>query len=165
MGFWLRWGGILLAAVSLFSLMQKLANFGIAPVLSDMLNFYRAALHPIAERVASGLRWVFTLVSIGLPVLPSDAVIIYILAGSALTRGLILLDYQAKKALVPLNSIRETFRNIVFGIFWPLSILLGIYRIFTRAADSAAFKSWGSEIAKVIATFLILFGTNAYFSS
>ncbi len=59
---WFRWFGILLGAISLFSLVQKLSDFGLSPIFKDMLAFYRAAFHPVADLIISGLSWAFSLV-------------------------------------------------------------------------------------------------------
>ena len=60
MGFCLRWLGILLGAVSLFSLAQKLYEFATAPVVGDLLPYYRESLHPLvsvfSEALARGSR-------------------------------------------------------------------------------------------------------------
>jgi hypothetical protein len=86
MGFWLRWFSILLGAISLFSLAQKLGHLDLAPIFKDMLNFYRAMFHPIADTITSSLRWVLALVSIKLPQIPADVIVMYFLIGATLGR-------------------------------------------------------------------------------
>ena len=68
MGFLLRWGGIFLGALSIFSLMQKLGTFRVAPVFGDVLNFYRTSLYPVEETLMAGLRWLFAHFSLALPI-------------------------------------------------------------------------------------------------
>ena len=43
---YLRWISIFVGALSLFSLLERLMNLGLAPHLDAILNFYRGALYP-----------------------------------------------------------------------------------------------------------------------
>jgi hypothetical protein len=173
MGFWLRWGGILLGAISLFSLAQKLYSFGLVPIFNDLLSFYRAALHPVVDAVTTGLRWTLDLISIKLPLIPPDAVIVYTLFGSAFIRLFIYGNAEYKARLTKqgfhINYYdSELFGEILGGIFWPVTfIMIIIYYLITKDTDiiKTLIGSWMVEVVKVLVVSLILFGTNAYFSS
>ena len=50
---YLRWGSIFVGALSLFSLLERLINFGIAPHVDAILSFYRGALYPLGTGLSS----------------------------------------------------------------------------------------------------------------
>ncbi len=147
MGFWLRWGGVLLGAISLFSLVQKLSDFGLAPIFKDMLGFYRATFHPIADIIINALKWALALVSIRLPKIPPDVVVIYLLIGTALLRHAMSVTYKKRDYLVQgatysgdiseQEKRRQTkywegaartslMLSALFSLLWPVGILVGM---------------------------------------
>jgi hypothetical protein len=152
---WLRWFGILLASISLFSLAQKLGKIEITPVIKDLLAFYRAAFYPIAATITDGLRWILNIASIKLPNVPEDFVIIYALVGSAFFRSV------AIKLWGPITAIGA-------GISWPLQLFWPLKDIvFSRRLSLEIIgdlKDFGMEISKVLISFLVIFGANAYFT-
>ena len=70
MGIWLRWGAVLLGAISLFSLAHERYAFALVPVIQDALDHYRSCLNHGLD-VAS-LKW---------PGIPSDLIVIYLVLG------------------------------------------------------------------------------------
>ncbi len=163
MGFWLRWFGVLVGAISVFSLMQKLYGLGLAPIFEDMLNFYHAVLHPVANAITAGLRWLLSLIHVRLPEIPSDVVILWVVIGSAMSRFSVANEASENIKI----DVRDVIAYLAIGlIFWPVLLILMIITILTDAptkqVEISAFRSWGIEIAKVVLAFLIIFGINAY---
>lgn len=163
MGFWLRWFGILVGAISIFSLMQKLYGFGLAPVFKDLLGFYHAILHPVANAITSCLRWLLGLISITLPEIPADIVIVWVLIGSSFSRYIYKdqeSDKEPDKSLINIILIYPTAL-----VMWPGMLIIGILAFISlpdNQEQKDLFKLWGIEITKVVAAFLIIFAINAY---
>jgi hypothetical protein len=157
---WFRWFGILLGAISLFSLVQKLSDFGLAPIFKDMLAFYRAFFHPLADIITTGLRWVLALVSIKLPQIPADAVVIYLLIGAACFRSYLetALDEYSED---PVTSTVVLLSPITWPIVFVLLLFVIIFDFNNNRhtfIDTSSF--WAIEITKVVAAFFILFAWN-----
>lgn len=83
---YLRWGSIFVGALSLFSLLERLINFGIAPHVDAILSFYRGALYPLGDRLIVYLKMLLATYHINVPALPLDAVILYTLFSLAIAR-------------------------------------------------------------------------------
>ncbi len=115
MRFWLGWGSVLLGAISLFSLVHKLINFGLAPVAQDILSFYRAIFYPIANAIIGAIVWAFSLVQIHLPPIPPDPVIIYALVGGSLFR-------MIKTSSTTENKVSH-LKAAFITLSWPVSAL------------------------------------------
>ena len=81
MGFCLRWLGILLGAVSLFSLAQRLYDFATAPVIGDLLPYYRASIHPLVSVFSEALERASQAIGFASPLLSADFIIIYFALG------------------------------------------------------------------------------------
>jgi hypothetical protein len=156
LGAWFRWGSILLATISVFSLTQKLFGFGFAPIVQDLVSFYKATLYPVANIIHFGLAFVFGLFGIKLPDIPRDIIIIYFILGGTLARA----SYYRRG--------ESRLRAAVMFLTWPLMLLFFMNDIDTPygGEDSIEHASfWVFEIITVIVTFAILFTTNAYFST
>jgi hypothetical protein len=162
MGFWIRSGGILLGAISLFSLSAKLFNFGLAPVIEDFLKFYRDLLYPLADALLTSIKWAVHLVHIELPKIPSDALIIYCVIASSLARFIWQEKTTAERALL-----------VLAPTIWPLTFLVFLIVYLDNFGRIVSFEGvdvvdifpgWATEIGKIFVAFLFLFGTNAYFS-
>jgi hypothetical protein len=188
MSFWFRWFGILLGAISLFSLVQKLYGFGLAPIIRDMLAFYRAAFHPVADIIVSGLRWLLALIWIKLPQIPGDVVVVYLLIAAAFFRysaSEILYEHKKHELFSELVggvglwryrgiATRRFLSTFVFSILWPLAVLSRLkntrdrqsyaYSNLLSGLPPVTFRRWLVELSKVVTAFFILFATNAYFS-
>ncbi|MGA7329798.1 MAG: hypothetical protein WBX25_36290 [Rhodomicrobium sp.] len=195
---WLRWGGILLGAISLFSLVQKLTSSEVAPIFDDMMRFYRAALYPLADLIIFALEWSLSLINLRLPTIPQDIVIIYILIGTTFFQSLLRCDqvilHQLDEIIRKHNlsgskitksgrieRVQPHYMLVVLAISllaWPLAVLsrirdqstdyivsstvkeLYVYR--TRWLVDMTLPLWFLEISLLVATFLALFGINAY---
>jgi len=47
MNFWLRWIGAAISCISIFNLIRKYFNVGLAPILHDLVTFYQSVFYPI----------------------------------------------------------------------------------------------------------------------
>lgn len=162
MGFWFRWFGILLAAISLFSLTHKIWTFGLSPIFSDMLAFYRAVFHPIAETIINGFKLTLNLVGIALPHIPADIIIIYALIGSAFLRFALRRLPDGGEYL---PGASEMLLLVGGAIIWPLVFVFAMGEIWNKGIKAnMVIYYWIMEISISFFTFVIIFATNAYFS-
>jgi hypothetical protein len=161
MGILMRWGGIFLGALSLFSLAQKLWNFGLAPIFKEALNFYRVSLYPVAEMVMTGLAWLLSHFSLSLPLIPQDGVILYILCSVS------IVAFELKQ----MNQLQKDIGSLtvyVFAIFllfaWPLTIVINIFGLCfsTKLGIRDIFLGWDAELARLISVFIIMFSYTSY---
>jgi hypothetical protein len=154
MGFWLRWGGILVGAISLFSLAQERYHFALAPGIQNALDYYRSSLHPLAEGLSQKLR----------PGIPGDLVAIYLLFALLLLWFYIFDDLEWSQSGEEPMTLRSLLGRAAIALFWPLVLPAALYLvIFGR--DESSVRAWGVEIAKVLALFVGLFGANASISA
>jgi hypothetical protein len=191
MAFWFRWGGILLGAMSLFSLIQKLYGFGLAPVFKHFVAFYRAAFYPLADIIIGGMTWLFALAGLRLPQISSDIIVIYVLVGAAFFRYALIYAQRKRRAQeiiyididlpdeVKADYTRLTTASLskitrleigfifIFSLLWPVAILISPFvstGSLIHRLPLISFRSWTIEVCKVIGAFIMLFATNAYFS-
>ena len=159
MSFWLRAGSILLGAISLYSLVQRLFGFGLAPIIKDIVSFYRAMFHPIANTILGGLQWLVHLVGWRLPHIPSDVVVVWVLVGAALVRGVIsgALKNRLKKI-----GVGGVFLFLLLFLAWPILLPVMLKAYYTN--DDDAILYWIKEIVSVVVVFFVIFGTNALLS-
>jgi len=138
---WFEALGVILGGFSLFSLVQKLFGFGLASILKDLINFYRAVFYPIADAITSALQGTFALLSIQFPHIPQDIVVTYVLIGAALCRYSVSDFTRAARHLergetdrrggtIRTSDRPSSFRNkMIVGLYslvWPIAILLGL---------------------------------------
>jgi hypothetical protein len=86
MGWYLRIGGILLAAISLFRLVHTWLQFGLKPIFVKMVEWYGALFEPLGVAFNSGLKFIFSWIKVTPPHIPSEVLILWLLLGSALYR-------------------------------------------------------------------------------
>jgi hypothetical protein len=158
MRFWFAWFGVLIGAVSIFSMSQTAFGFGLAQIFKDLIEFYRAAFHPVADFVTSGLRWLLSLLSIPLPYISPDIVVTYILIGAAFFR----FTFTPATQLVPINPV---IYFLLHSLIWPHSLIRMLIKIYRKNhwMDRKAGYLWLLEIGKMVLGFVALFVTNAYF--
>ncbi len=156
-----RWIGVFVGAISLFSMLEKYINFGLAPGLNAMLSVYRAAFYPFGEKLIDYLRWQFATYHINVPSPPLDFVVLYILFSLAIAR----FTYGQQ------DSLRKQFGAVPVAIIllplmliWPLIIVGNILALCVspKLGVSNILFGWDVEVAKVIGICLVLFGANAY---
>jgi hypothetical protein len=174
MDFWLRWFGVPVGAISMFSLVQKLYGFGLAPVFEDIVSFYHAVLHPIANAITSELRWLLSLVHINVPEIPPDIVVIWCLLGSSAFRFTaydINTDSDPETANIESCTILKLANRLMHLvrvlIFWPFGLILIIRSLLIdnvqdKLRNMITLAGWALETTKVIVAFLIIFAINAY---
>ena len=130
MGFWVRWGEILLGAISIFSLTQRLFDLNVVPIFKDMLGFYHTVLHPIANMFVFIIRQILNLISIRLPNIPADIIIIYLILAAAFFR------YSAYRWNLLKNLDDDTYsdfeeRSIVlvalYAVIWPIAFIIALF--------------------------------------
>lgn len=171
MALWFRWLGVLLGAISLFSLSQKLWNFGISSVFSDILSFYRTLFHPAAELIISGLRWVLASISVKLPNIPADAVVIYMLFCAAASRTAIrqftddeLAEKPNSGAVVVLYVLAFIYIMVIFPILAMATLIALFFRknAEVNKLNIRYISTWMAELLRVVTAFAILFAWNYY---
>ena len=161
MGFLLRWGGIFLGALSIFSLMQKLGTLRVAPVFGDMLNFYRTSLYPVEETLMAGLKWLFAHFSLALPIAPPDIVILYTLCSLAI----VIFEFgQMEQLQKSVGSLTVYIISFVLLFVWPLTVIINIVALLfsPKLGIRDIFLGWDTEIAKIVGSSIALLGVNAY---
>lgn len=58
MRYWMLLLSALTGGLSLFSVLQKLFNFGLAPLMQEFLSYYRGLFHPAVEVVVGIANWI-----------------------------------------------------------------------------------------------------------
>jgi hypothetical protein len=154
MGFLLRWGGILLGAIALFSLAHERYHFALAPGIQNALDHYRSGLHPLAEGLSQRLR----------PGIPSDLVIIYLLFALILLWSYIFDDLEWSQSGEERMTLRSLLGRAAIALFWPLILPAALYLAIFGKHESSV-RAWGVEITKVLALFVGLFGANSSLST
>jgi hypothetical protein len=163
MGFCLRWLGILLGAVALFSLAQKLYEFATAPVIGDLLPYYRASIHPLVSVFSDALEHGTQAIGLAWPLLSADFVIIYFALGFILLVLYVSDDWEWKRS----GEERITFRSMIgrfaISFLWPVILPVALFFIFD--AHQSALSTWVSAIAKMLGSAVLLLAVNSCFST
>ncbi len=158
---YLRWGSIFVGALSLFSLLERLINFGIAPHVDAILSFYRGALYPLGDRLIVYLKMLLAAYHINVPALPLDAVILYTLFSLAIARFTYNKQDSLKKQV---GNIPTAIILVPLAFIWPLIVIANILALCVspKLGVSNILFGWDAEVAKVIGICIVLFGANAY---
>jgi hypothetical protein len=154
MGFMLRWGGILLGAIALFSFAQQRFHFALAPGIRNAFDFYRSSLGPLAEGLSQRLR----------PGISGDLAVIYLLLALLLLWFYIFDDLEWSHAGEETMTLRSLLGRAAIALLWPLILPAALYLIIFSRNESSV-RAWGLEITKVLALFVILFGANSFLSA
>ena len=154
MGLLLRWGGILLGAIALFSLAHERYGFALTPSIQNALDHYRSGLHPFAEHFPKGLR-------LGIP---GDIVVVYALFALLLLWFYIFDDLEWSQTGEERMTLRSFLGRAAIALCWPLLLPVAMYLIVFSKAESS-LKSWWLELTKVLLAFVVLFGANSYLSA
>jgi hypothetical protein len=151
MGFLLRWAGVLLGAIALFSLAHERYAFALAPPVRNALDHYRSSLHPLAEALSQRLR-------LGIP---SDLIIIYFLFALLLLWFYIFDDLEWSQSGEETITLRSLLGRAAIALAWPLILPAAMYlSIFGKCESS--LQSWWLELTKVLIAFIILFAANFF---
>ena len=164
MGFWLRWGAILLGAFSLFSLAHGRYAFALGPGIQGALDYYRSSLHPLAEVFSQMLSQGLEPASLNWPAIPADLIVIYFILAVLLLWFYILDDLEWSQSGQERITLWSLLGRASIALFWPLFLPAAIYLI-TSAKERSSLKCWGLEITKALASFAILAGANACLST
>ncbi len=153
----LRWIAICVGAVSLFSLLERLTNFVLAPHVNSFLALYRATLYPYCARMIDYSKITLATYHVHVPALPLDFVILYSLVCAAVAHFTI---NQRKH----LGSMPVVIMLLPLSLVWPVVMIGNIVAlcISPKLAISNILFGWDTELAKVIGTCLAIFGANYY---
>jgi hypothetical protein len=153
----LRWSAIVVGAVSLFSLLERLTAFMLAPDVGAALGLYRSVIYPFVERFIDLSKTLAAGYHIRVPILPLDFVILYALVSLAIAHFMI----NQRKAL---GSVPVAILLIPVALVWPVIVLGNIVALCVspKLAVSNILFGWDMELAKVIATCLAILGANFY---
>jgi hypothetical protein len=154
MGFLLRWSGILLCAIALFSVAQKRFVFALAPSIRNALDQYRSSLYPLAEHLSQRLR-------LGIS---ADLVVIYFLFALLLLWLYIFDDLEWSRSGEETITLRSLLGRTAIALSWPLVLPAAMYLVIFSKVESS-LKSWWLELTKVIISSVILFGANFYLTA
>jgi hypothetical protein len=152
MGILLRWGGVLLGTIALFSLAHGRYAFALAPPVRNGLDHYRSSLHPLAAGLSLRLG------------MPGDLVIIYFLFALLLLWFYVFDDLEWSQSGEEAVTLRSLSGRIAIALAWPLVLPAAMYLVIFSKGESS-LKSWWLELTKVLIAFVILFGANFYLST
>jgi hypothetical protein len=162
MGFSLRWLAILLGAVSIFSLSQGFYDFATAPVVCDLLPYYRSTIHPFAAVISHSLARNSQTVSLASPLLSPDLVIVYTALGFILLVLYLSDDLEWKRSGEHI-TLASLLGRITIACFWPL--ILPIALLFAFDPTPSALGNWVGSIGKMLMSAAFLFAANSCFST
>jgi hypothetical protein len=162
MGFSLRWLGILLGAVSIFSLSQGFYDFATAPVVCDLLPYYRSVIHPIAAAFSHALARGSQAISLASPLLSPDLVIVYAALGFILLVLYVSDDLEWKRSGERV-SIASLLGRVTIACLWPVILPIALVFAFDRAPS--ALGNWVGSIGKMLMSSAFLFAVNSCFST
>jgi hypothetical protein len=91
--------GVIMGAMSLFSLCHDYYQFGIRPLAKRLLDAYHSFVHPIANQIQVALERFALLFALQIPKLPKDAIIFYIFVTACLIRAFHIWRYYDAKQL------------------------------------------------------------------
>ena len=160
MGFSLRWGGILLGAIALFSLAHERYAFTLAPVMQEALDHYRSSLHPFAEPLSHRLNRGLDVASLTRPGMAADLIVLYLVHSILLLWFYIFDDFEWHQSGEERVTLPSLLGRFTIALFWPLLLPAAAYLV-AYAEEQGSLKSWGLAIAKVFALVVILCGANA----
>jgi hypothetical protein len=157
----LRWTSICIGALALFSLMEKFINFGLAPHLNTVLSIYRGALYPIGQKLFDIVKSLVMPYHVNLPVLPLDAVILYVLFCIAVANFIYNKQDTVKKQF---GAIPAAVILAPFALLWPAIVAGNILALclVPKLGNSHILFGWDNELAKGLGVCIALFGANAY---
>jgi hypothetical protein len=163
MGFCLRWLGILLGAVSLFSLAQQLYDFATAPVVSDLLPYYRSTTHPLVSVFSEALERASHAIGLALPWLSADFVIIYFALGFILLVLYVGDDLEWRRSGEERITFVSLFARLAIACLWPVVLPVALYYIFD--ANQNTLRTWVLATAKMVASAVFLLAVNSCFTT
>ena len=158
MAFWLRIGGIILGALSLFKLGQRLFEFQLTSVFWDLLAFYQQFFNPLSELVNIGISLAVSWLGFQIPRIPDEVVVLYLLFGASFSRALILPRPQ-----YPFRF--DLILAIVQVPLWPIWLIFHMHDYLSMGDPPIALEdvsAWARQMLAVVGAFFVLFALNAY---
>lgn len=156
--------GSIFSAFAIVSLMVRIFDIGLAPVMQQTLNYYRELVHPIAEVLLDGLRWVWP--DLILPEWVKDLYAISFVGGAVAGRALLSVGQGSPGRIVGSTLVAIviglTFAGLAMVLFWLVQVLLPF---FSMGMSGPAFggnssrwrRTWGSTLS--LWTVLLLVGS------
>jgi hypothetical protein len=170
MGPWLGLFAWIMGGISLFTLTKRYFDFHVIRVIQDIMEFYRALLHPVANFLLTPFRWILSIVSISIPQFVPDLIILYIAIGLALYRTYpeyykdqveidLMVAGEIGRYYPPPSRLGTAIGFIRLAAVWPTAL----YSILFRRNDHILEigRRWGSQVLILLAAFLVLFAFNA----
>jgi hypothetical protein len=163
MSFSFRWLAILLGAVSIFSLAQRLYDFATAPVIGDLLPYFRASIHPLVSTISEALQSAAQAINLALPALSAELVIIYIALGFVLLLLYVGDDLEWRRSGEEHITFGSLLGRVAIAGLWPAILPAALYYAFDATPNT--LSTWVWAIGKMLASAAFLFAVNACFST
>jgi hypothetical protein len=153
MNFWLSLFGAVAGGMSLVSLVHKHWQFQLAPFAADLLAFYRATFHTLAEPIVLFFKHLLPFT------IPHDALVIYTLVGAALLRKAYAVDF---KNLPKTQLLWQTGFGFTVVMLWPFALTVLFASMVSKFSKSiCALRDWLLQILYGVAAFIVFFLLNA----
>ncbi len=167
---WRYWSGILIGAVTLFSLSQKIFELKLAPAATQVVAALRAFMHPFAESLFSAMGSIPSLTNLDFPHVQPEIILIYVLVGIAFVSILfeavsdINLDFSDNKsaAVRAKAFIILILETMAFSLIWPVLLLVILY-YSVACKDHTILTRFAFTLMHVLAVFLLMLAANACF--
>jgi hypothetical protein len=168
--------GATASGISLFALAHKYFEFGLNPIMSDFVSYYKALFYPIANTMIVALLSLCDALSIPRIRLDQDIMSLYAIVAAARLRSGLQISQRIQKThwndesrstprLRRFSRVATTALLIVLALLWPLwivvSLLVPIISGNPRRAVTAVSRFFGS-IALALIAFGVFFALNAY---
>jgi hypothetical protein len=150
---WLRYFGILLGGLSIFSLVHEYWLFALTVFSAEVLDLFRAVFHAPIQFILSIIN-IFVVLHI-----PPDFVVLWVLFGAILW-GMMWVDTRGSSNKLPFwFLILLHYIFFQYAIVWPYTV---VHMLFTKGLG--VIKDWAKEILNMLLVFAVLFALNAAFA-
>lgn len=163
MRFCLRWLGILLGAVSLFSLAHQLYDFALAPVVTSLLPYYRSTIHPLVSAFSGAWTGASQAAGLAAPLLSADLAIIYLSLGFILLVLYVGDDLEWRRSGEERITWTSFLGRVAIACFWPAILPVALYYFFDTNRNT--LRTWVLAAGKMLASAMFLWSVNACFST
>jgi hypothetical protein len=163
MSFSLRWLALLLGAVSIFSLAQKLYDFATAPIIGDLLPYFRASIHSMAGAASGALEQASRAVNFASPLFSAELVMIYFALGFVLLVLYVGDDIEWRRSGGEPITVTSLAGRFAIAFLWPVMLPAALYFVFEATPNTLGTWIWA--IGKMLASAVFLFALNACFST
>ena len=166
---WVKIGGILLGAISLFNLARRYFDVGLSAIMSDFIDFYYALFLPIVTIINNILKYVLFFVK--LPEIEHDIIVLWLVGAGLIIR--FYIDFMNNPRKRGLFKIEEPFEPpshliaiILLLLIVPLSlfafIVASIVAYFGRDDNNSNAEIFFAHILYLSGGAATLFALNAY---